>query len=372
MTSLKEMKKDLYELLGLQRGCSEDDIKKAYKRLALKHHPDKGGDPEQFKEISHAYAVLSDGDKRAIYDRYGHEGLEDSDAGGFHPGDIFSNFFGFPFREQQPKKKKRDKVHELLVSLEEVYQGKRRHISIERTCIDQSHVKKCKGCDGSGMRVTVRQLGPGMIQQQMNPCDACVGTGHDVDEKYIKVQREDIVVDIPQGCQQGHQIRLQGKANDFPGLETGDLIFVVRYKDHKTFSVQPPLDLVMTMNITLIDALCGFSRVIKHLDGSYIRLLSTSIIRPGDVKRISNEGLQRNQQKGSLFVRFEIEFPDRLVQNVEGALSVLGQKRSMERSADVTRDIRMTDEHTVKKEERRQHRGPPQQEPHQVHECAHQ
>merc|ERR1719463_529505 len=164
-----------YKLLEGEKNASESEIKKAYRKLAVKHHPDKGGDPEKFKEITRAYEVLSDSDKRSKYDRFGEEGLEDGGGGG-DPTDIFDAFFGGGGRRGGGKKqrqKTKDVVQPLKVTLEQLYGGATKKMAITRQVIDKAKgVQNCSECDGRGVKVQVVRMGP-MIQQMQSTCSDC-------------------------------------------------------------------------------------------------------------------------------------------------------------------------------------------------------
>jgi len=368
------MPKDYYEVLNVTREASVEDIKKAYRKLALVSHPDKGGDPEVFKEVSEAYNVLSDPDKKERYDRFGHEGLDESMTSG-DPTDIFNSFFpgfgggGFPpgfnvrFQSnQQPDNRKRDTVEELHLSLEEVFVGKRKQVTIERIAVDQSKVKKCQTCKGQGKKVIIRQIGIGMIQQQVSDCDACVGSGFFVEEKYIETKKESLVFDVPVGAPDGLQIRLPGKANDFPGRETGDLIFVVKHKPHKTFQVDG-LNLILKLNINLLEAICGFSKVVKQLDNSNLKLVSKTVIKPGDNKIIRGEGLRHQNSRGAIIVVFDVEFPSEIVKDSKSVAEVLNLKVQDKNDEISCREVFLNENY--ERQQQREQQG-------RVQECTHQ
>ena len=334
------MSRDYYDILGLDKTCSEDELKKAYRKLVLKAHPDKGGDPEEFKSISEAYSVLSDQDKRKLYDQYGHEGLQMGEGGMPNPEDIFNSFFGgmgspfggmnmggMQFRREQ---KRRDVVKEFEISLEDVFNGKSKTINIERIIIDQSKVKNCNQCDGKGVRVAIHRIGPGMVQQQVQECNECGGAGKDVDKQYIKSKQETLQLNIPKFCRNNTQICFSGKANDCAGQPTGDLIFVIKYKHHKTYDVED-LNIKTTLKISLYEALCGFSRKLKYLDNTFINIQSSLIIKPNDIKCVKNEGIAGDNERGDLIIHFEIEFPNDIIKDDSNVLaSILKYKSNKE------------------------------------------
>merc|ERR1719401_1257083 len=154
-----------YKVLDVEKNASDAEIKKAYRKLAVKHHPDKGGDPEKFKEITRAYEVLSDSDKRSKYDRFGEDGLEE--GGGGDPTDIFEAMFGGGGRQggSRRRQKTKDVSQQLKVTLEQLYNGQTKKMAITRKVIDKKKgVQECEECGGRGVKVQVIRMGP-MIQQ---------------------------------------------------------------------------------------------------------------------------------------------------------------------------------------------------------------
>ena len=186
-----------YDILGVSPEASEAELKKAYRKMALKFHPDKNPDAgDKFKEISQAYEVLSDPKKRAIYDEGGEQAIKEGmgrGGGGFSsPMDMFNMFFGGGMGGMgggsQRSNKSRPIIHKLGVTLEELYNGKTRKLAVTRDikCDDcdgkgGSNVLKCDACNGSGVKVVRKQLGPGMIQQMQSPCGDCGATGEKID-----------------------------------------------------------------------------------------------------------------------------------------------------------------------------------------------
>ena len=174
-----------YEILGVSKDADQATIKKAYRKLALQHHPDKGGDSEKFKQISKAFEVLNDQEKRSMYDKFGEDGLEGGGAGAH---DIFNMFFGGGGRQQEQKQKTKNKVCNIQVPLEDFYKGRDINFEVNRkreckACsgsgLKQGAKKqKCKDCNGKGMKVKVVQIGPGMIQQMQSKCSTCYGEGY--------------------------------------------------------------------------------------------------------------------------------------------------------------------------------------------------
>mmetsp|Transcript_107104 Transcript_107104/g.313216 ORF Transcript_107104/g.313216 Transcript_107104/m.313216 type:complete len:520 (+) Transcript_107104:106-1665(+) len=270
-----------YKLLEVDKNASDSEIKKAYRKLAVKHHPDKGGDPEKFKEITRAYEVLSDSDKRSKYDRFGEEGLE-GDGGG-DPSDIFEAFFGGGGRRGgggggRRRQKTKDVVQPLKCTLEQIYNGQTKKMAITRQVIDkQKGVVTCSDCDGRGVKVEVIRMGP-MIQQMQSACSSCGGNGKSFKTKQ---EREVLEVHIQKGSPDGHKISFREMADEHPDADPGDVIFVVKQQEHKEFK-RKGADLFIERKIALVEALCGVQLTIEHLDGRklFIKTQPGEIIKP--------------------------------------------------------------------------------------------
>jgi len=266
-----------YKLLEVDKNASEADIKKAYRKLAIKHHPDKGGDPEKFKEITRAYEILSDSQKRETYDRFGEEGL-DGDGGGGDPTDIFDAFFGGGGRRGGGKKqrqKTKDVVQPLKVTLEQLYGGATKKMAITRQVIDKAKgVQNCSECDGRGVKVQVVRMGP-MIQQMQSQCSDCGGQGKSFKRKS---EREILEVHIQKGSPDNHKVQFREMADEHPDADTGDVVFVLKEQEHKEFK-RKGADLFIERKISLVEALCGFEIEVTHLDGRKLLVKSS----PGDI-----------------------------------------------------------------------------------------
>lgn len=265
-----------YKVLEVSKDATGPEIKKAYRKLAIKHHPDKGGDPETFKEITKAYEVLSDDDKRRTYDQFGEQGLEAGGGGGGDPTDIFDLFTGGGGRKQkQGKRKGKDLSHPMDVTLEQIYSGYTKKLAINRTVIDKkTGVKECTACDGNGMVTQVVRMG-NMIQQMRQQCGQCNGEGNSF--KTIK-EKEILEVYVEKGAPDGHKVTFYNKADELPNHEPGDVHFVLQEKAHPDFK-RVKADLFVQRKISLLEALTGFSMEITHLDGRKL-LVQT---KPGEV-----------------------------------------------------------------------------------------
>jgi DnaJ family protein A protein 2 len=349
-----------YEVLGVPKNAAQDDLKKAYRKAAIKNHPDKGGDPEKFKELAQAYEVLSDPEKREIYDQYGEDALKEGmgGGGGMHdPFDIFQSFFnngGSPFggggsSRGRRQRRGEDVVHPLKVSLEELYNGTSKKLSLSRNVLfskcngkgsKSGASMKCASCQGAGYKMQIRQLGPGMIQQMQQPCHDCRGTGETISDKdrcgqckgeKVVQEKKVLEVVVEKGMQHSQKITFPGEADEAPDTVTGDIIFVLQQKEHPKFKRKGD-DLFYEHTLTLTEALCGFQYVLTHLDGRQL-LIKTNpgeVVKPDSFKAINDEGMpmyQRPFMKGKLYIHFNVEFPDSLgVDQVKALEKILPPK----------------------------------------------
>lgn len=303
----------LYGLLGVEQSASASDIKKAYHRQAMKHHPDKGGDPEMFKDIQQAFEVLSDPEKRQRYDRLGEEALKED--GPQSPQDIFGQLFGAGgggARRGGPRTK--DQVRPIWAGLEALYTGITRPLPISRKVVDESGgTETCKTCGGSGYVMQVVRMGP-LVQQMQQPCPACNGTGTTAK---MKTEREVMEVFIEKGSPDGHKIVFHGKSDESPGCEPGDVVVVVRQQEHPTF-MRKGADLYVERDVTLAEALTGFKLAVTHLDGRkmVIRSKPGEVLQPQQggmaIKAVVGGGMPIHQdpfQFGNLFLVLSIRYP---------------------------------------------------------------
>ncbi|GJS05244.1 DnaJ protein [Tanacetum coccineum] len=306
-----------YEVLGVPQSASADELKKAYRKAAIKNHPDKGGDPEKFKELAQAYEVLSDPEKREIYDQYGEDALKEGmggGGGGHDPFDIFQSFFGgggspFGGGSSRGRRQRRgeDVVHPLKVSLEDLYNGTSKKLSLSRSVLcskckgkgsKSGASMKCAGCQGSGMKVSIRHLGPSMIQQMQHPCNECKGTGETINDKdrctqckgeKVVQEKKVLEVHVEKGMQNGQKITFPGEADEAPDTVTGDIVFVLQQKEHPKFKRKGD-DIFVEHTLSLTEALYQF-------------------------KAINDEGMpmyQRPFMRGKLYIHFTVEFPESL------------------------------------------------------------
>lgn len=261
----------LYEVLGVEKDATEKDIKKAYRKLAVKHHPDKGGDEHFFKEVNAAYEILGDEKKRELYDKYGLEGVENEGGPGGAGGgdDLFNMFFGGGRGGggRAGPRKGPSIQHPIKVSLEDLYNGKTVKLAVNRKVI-VGESTTCTVCKGQGAVMEVRQIGPGMLTQMQRQCSTCGGQGHIAK---TKSERKVLEVHVEKGAHHNQKVTFRGMADEVPGRETGDVHFVIQEKDHDMFK-RKGADLLLMKDISLNQALTGFSvRLCYHsLDHSLV------------------------------------------------------------------------------------------------------
>ncbi|XP_017312587.1 dnaJ homolog subfamily B member 1b [Ictalurus punctatus] len=324
-----KMGKDYYSILGIQKGASDDEIKKAYRKQALKYHPDKNKSPnaeEKFKEIAEAYDVLSDPKKKDIYDKFGEEGLKSGSGGGGgggpgftytfqgDPHAMFTEFFGgrnpfehifshsmsgndymdvdepfasfgmgggHPFGGRIKKKQDPPVTHELRVSLEEVFSGCTKKMKISR--------------------------------HRLNP------DGHST-----RTEEKILTVEVKKGWKEGTKITFPKEGDQMPNNIPADVIFIVKDKPHPVFK-RDGSDIIYPAKISLKEALCGCTVKAPTLDKRTVSLsLQDDIIRPGMKRRITGEGLplpKSPERRGDLIIEFEVKFPERLTRDAKDTIA---------------------------------------------------
>ncbi len=357
-------KRDYYEVLGLQKSASLDDIKAAYRKSALKWHPDrwvgkseeeKKNAEEKFKEVSEAYSVLSDADKKAKYDQFGFAGLDGAagfGGGGFggFTGDIFEIFNqfmggGFSRAQSRPHTTQGSDVYvRVSLTLEEIAKGCSKQITVERekACSEchglgtknSSDIKPCPTCDGRGF---IQQRSGAFIFQQISnvPCPNCKGSGKIVNNPCKKCKgsglekvRENMTVNIPAGVSHGMRLTLEGQGSAAPrGGINGDLIVVVEEKSHPQLR-RDGVNLFYSRVITAVDAILGTEIEVPTLEGPY-RLKLEPGVQPGMVERLRGKGLPSmnngyyGSAKGDLYVKILVWMPHKLKKEERAALEAM-------------------------------------------------
>ncbi len=344
------MTESYYDILGIEKNASVDKIKKAYRKLVVKWHPDKNPDnveeaTAKFKGIQEAYEVLKDPKKRQMYDAYGKDGLNNNglNNNGFDMDDLFGNMFRRQKRVVVPPVK-----CVIKLTLEELYNGKEIQQEIERyslckNCNNTGNADKmdhkCGVCRGKGFVVHISSIGPGIMQQMRRPCHVCRGNGKDknvkkcdkckgncvIKEKYV------IKMHIDPGMMGGKIIGIENCGNEIPSdvnteYKRGLVELIIEEIPHPLFkrgivvnNHLHPADLCIEFNITLSDALCGFNRTFIHLDKRKLYINENTIIKDNEIKIIPNEGMptfdgysNSNRNKGDLYIKYCIKYPENL------------------------------------------------------------
>jgi len=264
----KMEEEDYYRILGVGKRASKEEIKKAYKDLARKHHPDKGGDPDMFKKIAGAYGVLEDDQKRSMYDQFGKEAMEGMGGGGAGgPSDIFSMFHGFGFPERMRKKTTRDRLLDLDVTMEEAYRGVTVKFRFKRKVFMAGETPMtCSMCHGKG-RIAERMTSSMGIIQNIRLCTTCAGMGTMMDEKQFQTIAEIMDVVVPPHCHEGFQKVIPGKADEIPDHETGNLVIQIKIKKHPVFEMVEGNHLLWKVVIHPLEALTSFTKTVRLPSG---------------------------------------------------------------------------------------------------------
>lgn len=339
------MPRDYYELLGVSRGATDDELKKAFRRLARELHPDiNKHDPaaeDKFKEVAEAYEVLSDRERRSIYDRYGHDGLR---RGGYEPhfggfgdiSDIFEAFFGggdlgsiFGGRGRGGPQRGRDIAVEVAITLEEVLGGTTRELEVEvvepcSSCHGNgaepgTPIETCPRCEGSGQLQSVARTVFGQVVRTQ-ACDRCGGDGR-IAKTPCKVCRgsgyeerpRTLTVDLPAGIDNGQRVRVSGRGHSGgPAAPAGDLYVLVHVEADPRFERHGE-DLVSRLDVPFTDAALGGTVPVPTLEGEEELEIEPGT-QPGSVRRLRERGLPslRGRRRGDLHVVMNVLIPSKL------------------------------------------------------------
>ncbi len=368
------MKRDYYEVLNVPKTSSNDEIKSAYRTLALKYHPDRNKSPEaeeKFKEISEAYAVLSDREKRTRYDTYGHVGTEEvfrgsednfaeifKDMGFGGVGDIFEQIFGgmggnsrnrndpfgFGSRGGGRRIRGRDLLYDVDMTLEDVLKGIKREIeipSIENcsTCSGTgaspgTSVKKCTTCNGQGQTRRIYNQNQFSTFISLETCNTCHGEGKIIEKPCSvckgngKINKNNhINIDIPSGVEDGTTLRMSGKGEHIQGGVDGDLIIRVHVLPHDIFKVLDDGDLMCNFEVSFIDLILGCETRVMTLDGSE-KLKIPSGTKANHIFKIKGKGLPRYGKfgRGNQYVKIEVKLPDKINEKQKNLLKDLAKE----------------------------------------------
>ena len=345
-------KRDYYEVLGVQKNASQDEIKSQYRKLALKFHPDRNKSPdapEYFKEVSEAYAVLSDLEKRKIYDTYGHAGVdnrysaedifrgsrvnfEDIFGSGFES--IFESIFGgggFRFGGFDfggfGRERGADLVYDTTITLEDVLKGKREEIELPREvdcenckgsgCAPGTSLRTCSVCNGHGQVRTSRSSGFSTFVT-VQPCNTCRGQGKIIERPCSKCKGSGkqkatriFSFEIPAGIETG-EYRIKGEGQTIPNGINGDLIVRIKIKPHDKFK-RDGADIFHDANISMMDATLGRTLVVLTLEGTE-KISVEPGSQPNTIIKLKGKGLPRQEGKGrgDEYVRLVVNIPEKL------------------------------------------------------------
>jgi molecular chaperone DnaJ len=348
-------KRDYYEVLGVDRNASDDELKSKYRKLALKFHPDRNpGDKEaedKFKEAAEAYEVLRDSQKRGLYDQYGHQGLEGSGFSGFggfedifsNFGDIFEDFFGFGNSRRSDNRVRRgaDLRYDLTLSFMDAAFGTETEIELEKMeicsgcegsgCSPGTQPESCRQCNGTGQVTrsqgffTVRTTCPvcrGAGKIITSPCDQCQGRGQ------VRAHKR-VAVKIPGGVDSGSRLRLTGEGEAGPnGGPAGDLYVFIRVNPHEFFE-RHQTDIVCQVPISFIQAALGDKIPVPTLNGEKTLKIPKGT-QPGALLRFAGEGIPslRNGRRGDQVMQVDIKTPTGLNKKQEALLRKFAELES--------------------------------------------
>ena len=349
------MARDYYNILGVDKKASKDEIKKAFRKLAHQYHPDKkSGDTSKFKEVNEAYTVLSDDQKRSQYDMYGtYSGANAGGGGGyqggwqdfggfdfsgftnggfqgagqeFDLGDIFGEFFGGGNKKSKAKRG-RDISIDIEISFEDAFFGIERNILLNKISVcnicNGSGAKKgtetveCRTCNGKGKIREMKRSIFGSIEMARG-CEVCMGSGKVPKEKCslcdglgILKKEEEVQIKIPAGIENGEMVRLSGGGEAVKGGTSGDLYIKIHVKQHKIFRKEGN-DLIMNLEVKLSDALLGAEYDIHTLDG-LSKLKIPEGINTGDILQIKGKGVpEQGKNRGDILVHIKVTLPKKL------------------------------------------------------------
>lgn len=341
--------KDYYKILGVNRNADIKEVKKAYRKRALETHPDQGGNKEEFAEIAEAYEVLSNPEKKQIYDQYGSEAATNPNMGAAGMGghrsaeDIFAEFFrgggmgfGDMFGGRRGNATPTVEPIEVRVklTLEEVFKGVTKKIRVNRPQIcsectgfgtkSKTEKPKCTNCNGSGHVVQQHRMGPGMVQQTISDCSRCRGTGTTAkpndqcshcQAKGYKNVSQDVSLEIPAGVPANVTLVVRGEGGRIPNAQPGDLHVHVDVSQHSVFQRKGD-DLIVNKMISLSEALLGFSFSLTSLSGTTLNISVTEPLHKLDgVVKIPGEGIQSGPgRRGDLYIFTTVKMPTKLTE----------------------------------------------------------
>lgn len=355
---MSDGKKDYYEILGLQKNADESEIKKAYRKMAVKWHPDKNPDnkeeaEKQFKKIGEAYEILSDPQKKQIYDQYGEDGLKNSGMGngegGFpfqtsNPDDIFKMFFGdqSPFGGMPGRgrhnhiEKNEPKIVNIPVTLKDLYNGSKKKITlkIKQLCERCSgyggeNLTSCTDCKGMGIKIIDRMIGPGMVQRSQGICETCSGNKKiastpckECSRTGVKQVDKQFILMIEPGCEDNDKKLFEDMGDQSLNSVSGDVIFILKEEPHKKFK-RIGNNLIYYHSIMLCNAIIGSTVSFDHVNeqpGTRISYKINTIIKDNSYTILKGKGMpikNSNGKFGDLYIVYNIKYPTKTLSTIE-------------------------------------------------------
>jgi len=340
-------KRDYYEILGVGKNVSRDELKKAYRKIAIKFHPDKNpGDKEaeeKFKEAAEAYDILSNDEKRRNYDRFGHQGVGGGFSGGgmnmedifsqfgdiFGGGNPFESFFGGSSGGRRMRKGTNLRI-KLRLSLQEVAHGVEKKIKVNRLVVDpDTRFQACSSCNGTGQ---TRKVMNTMLGQMMSTstCPVCAGTGQTVESRAVGVdssglkrEEEVIPIKIPAGVTDGMQLSMSGKGNEVAGGVPGDLLIVIEEQEDEILK-RDGSNIIYDLYVSFIDAALGQSIEVPTIDGK-VKIKIDPGTQSGKILRLRGKGIKsiEGYGQGDELVHVNVWTPKRLTNREKEALETL-------------------------------------------------
>ncbi len=332
---------NLYEILGLDKKCSSEDIKKSYKKMVKSCHPDKGGDPEEFKKVQLSYEILSNEEKRAKYDHHGMKAFMNEGQNEFNINDIFeqmgfgggmfgnnmessfSNLFGDIFQNMEGKRKCKDINLNVELSLLDIYLGKNISIDYNKdvTCSDCHGVggksnNKCNECGGNGIVIQCMQMGPMRIQQQI-ACNKCGGKGNVISDKCKTCNGKKTVVkpsklnfNIEKGCKSNFVLRIENEGNQMKDMKSGDILVNIVTKEDVNI-IRKDNDIYIKRNISLLDVYNNSNIEFIHLDNNKYNINLKSLAQTNNIYMVKELGMPvlNSNKYGNLYITIYIELP---------------------------------------------------------------
>ena len=348
-------KRDYYEVLGVTKEATEKDLKNAFRSLARKYHPDRSTEDDaedKFKEIQEAYAVLSDDEKRQMYDRFGHDGPSGSPFGGFGGGgfninledilggDFFSSFFGGGSRRSSPRRGN-DILIRHSISIESVLNGTSEELEIELpvkcgdcdgTGGENGETQTCTDCGGQGRVRARQQIGP-FVQDVVRECSSCGGNGRIIKSKCKtckgsgrNLDETKLRFNIPLGAEDGTRLRMRGKGEPPTNAngENGDLFIELEIEQHPWFE-RSNADLIMSLPLGYSDLILGTQVTLPHIDGEELVIKVPAQTNSGETLEIRKRGLPRTRGsgRGDVVVLVKLHMPKKISKNVKKSLDGL-------------------------------------------------